>query len=261
MSRAEDLFERNIMALGARLSERTAAALAFVLYAGVGLALPVTFSWPTVFLIYANFLATMLAGFVLLGWLTVQLQARDRRHLLEWTTNLRHLTSEEFEWFVGEVFRREGWAVRETGHQDRADGNIDLELTRDGTRMVAQCKRWVSWFVDVDEIRRFAGTLMREKLHANSGIFVTLSDFTQQARHEASQLGILLVDRHDLHSRVEKLRRVEPCPICQCPMILDRSKQGWWFRCVATRCEGKRDLGREPGAALEFLVRGPVATR
>ena len=54
--------------------------------------------------------------------------------------------------------------------------------------------------------------------------------------------------------RLEAVRKVEPCPRCGESMLLGRSAHGWWFRCVATGCSGKRDLGNEPGRAVEFLT-------
>ena len=42
------------------------------------------------------------------------------------------LSAEEFEWLVGELFRREGWKVEETGRQESPDGSIDLDLVRAG---------------------------------------------------------------------------------------------------------------------------------
>jgi HJR/Mrr/RecB family endonuclease len=254
MSKSDDFFERILWALVTRISGRTAAALAFLLYAGGGLTLPLALHWPVLNLVVANFLATMLAGLVILGWLVVQLQGRDRRHLLEWTTNLHLLTAEEFEWLVGEVFRREGWKVRETGRQNGPDGGVDLELVRGGQRVIVQCKRWWSTPVGVKEVREFAGTLMREALPPSAGIFVTLSDFTEPARKEAQTIGITLVDNRDLYSRIDKVRRAEPCEICKKPMILARSSRGWWFRCVAPGCQGKRDLGSDPGRAVDLLT-------
>ncbi len=258
MSKPDEFFERILMAVVTRISGRALMALAFLLYAGGGLALPLALDWPVPGLVVANLLGTMLAGLVILAWFAVQLQARDRRHLVEWTTNLRLLTAEEFEWLVGEVFRREGWEVRETGRQDGPDGNVDLELTHDGQRMIVQCKRWVPRLVSVNEIRKFAGTLMREGLAGSAGIFVTLSDFTDQARAEAETIGITLVDNRYLYSRIEMVRRAEPCDICQKPMILARSSRGWWLRCVAVGCQGKRDLGSDPGPAVDLLTQPPV---
>lgn len=256
MSKSDDLSERILMAV-VRTSGYTVAALALLFYGG-GLALPLALDWPVLGLVVANLLGTMLAGLVILAWLEVQVEARVRRHLVEWTTSLRLLTAEEFEWLVGEVFRREGWEVRETGRQDSPDGNIDLDLTRDDQRRIVQCKRWSSTLVSVDEVRKLAGTLMRENLAGSAGIFVTLSGFTETARAEARKIGITLVDNRGLYSRIEKVRRAEPCNICQKPMILARSSRGWWLRCVAAGCQGKRDLGGDPGRAVDLLTQPPV---
>ncbi len=245
------------MGLVTHVSGRSVVALTVLLYGGLGLALPLGLGWSVPYLISANVTGTMFAAAVSLGWLGLQIQTRDRRHLVEWTSNLRLLTSEEFEWLVGEVFRRDGWKVQETGRQDGPDGNIDLELTQGGRRLIVQCKRWVSFQVGVDEIRSFGGTLMREGLAGVDGIFVTLSDYTSQAREEASKLGLTLIDNRDLYARVERTRRNEPCPNCRAPMVLGRSGQGWWFRCVAPGCSGKRDLGNDPGRAVELLVQPP----
>jgi hypothetical protein len=256
MSRLDDLFERIFLATG-RMPGRAVAALALLFYAGVGLALPLALGLSVLGIVIANFFGTMLAGLVILGWLTVQVEAAKRRHLVDWTSNLRLLTAEEFEWLVGEVFRREGWKVQETGRQDAPDGNIDLELNREGQRVIVQCKRWTSTLVGIHEVREFGGTLRREGLPSNAGIFVTLSGFNEYAQSEAEKIGITLVDNHDLHDRIEKVRGVEPCPLCQKPMRLDYSSQGWWFHCVAG-CPGKRDLGKDPGRAVEFLTQPPT---
>ncbi len=258
MTAVEDLLHRGLIAFVERVHGAMVAATAFALYAGAGLLLPLARHWPAPVLAYANFVATMFAAFLILAWLEVQLRARDRRHLLEWTTNLRLLSSEEFEWFVGELFRRDGWSVRETGRQGAGDGNVDLKLERGTERRLVQCKRWSSWSVGVDDIRRFAGTLMREGLPGPAGVFVTLSSFTEQAAAEAARTGMTLVNGPDLLARAEQARRAEPCPVCRRPMLLDRSPRGWWFRCTWARCGGKRDLGNEPGAAVDLLTAGPA---
>jgi HJR/Mrr/RecB family endonuclease len=189
-----------------------------------------------------------------LAWFVAGVRASQRRLLVEWTSDLHLLNAEEFEWFVGEVFRRDGWQVKETGCQDAADGNIDLELTRDGKRMVAQCKRWTARPVGVGVVREFAGTLLREGLVGSDGLFVTLSDFTSQARSEAAKMGMVLVDKRDLYARAEKVRHSEDCPDCSTPMVLARSHRGWWMRCVASGCAGKRDLGNDPARAVDLLL-------
>lgn len=253
MQGEESFLERTLWVFLSRISGRTAVVLGTCLY-GLGVALPLIFHWKLPYLVELNAVCTVWAFLILTGWYTVRLRRAQRRNLLEWTSNLRLLTAEEFEWMVGEVFRRKGWTVKETGRQDAADGNIDLELSREGRRAIVQCKRWTSQLVGVKEIREFAGTLMREGLEGNAGWFVTLSDFTSQARSDAKQLGIELIDKHDLYSRIEEVRRTEPCPICETPMIVDHSRFGWWMRCNKDGCNGKRDLASEPGRVIDLLT-------
>jgi hypothetical protein len=254
MSKLDDRIERLLVGFAARATGRVIVAVAVLLYGGIGLALPLAFGWSVSWLVSANVTGTLLAGALLLVWLGVQVRASQRRHLVEWTSNLRLLDSEEFEWLVGELFRREGWKVEELGRRDGPDGNIDLRLTRGGVHSIVQCKRWTSWLVGVDEVRAFGGTLMREGLTGSAGVFVTLSDFTEQARAEATRIGLTLVDRRDLYARVENVRRQEACPSCGASMVLDRSSRGWWFRCVTQGCIGKRDLGTDPARAVELLT-------
>jgi hypothetical protein len=229
-------------------------ATCLALYPGVGLILPLAAHWRTPFLVEANGVGTVLAMVVGLAWFIAQIQAGERRHLLEWTTSLRVLDSTEFEWLVGEMFRREGWSVEETGTVGKPDGNIDLVLTRRGERRLVQCKRWTAKPVGVDDIRQFGGTLMRERLEGRDGVFVTLSTFTEQARQEAADTGIVVLDNKQLVSRIENVRRPEPCPACAQPMILSHSNRGWWLRCQAGGCLGKRDLGGDAGRAVQYLT-------
>src|SRR5438552_13111239 len=140
------------------------AAIAIVFYPCLGLLFPVALNWSMTQFVEANVMGVTVATLLTLGWLAAQVELTHRRHLLEWTTDLRLLNAGEFEWFVGETFRREGWTIAETGHQDSPDGNVDLKLRRKGERRIVQCKRWTSWEVGVDEIRSFAGTLLREDL-------------------------------------------------------------------------------------------------
>src|SRR5260370_17908332 len=124
-----------------------------------------------------------------------------------------------------------------------------MSVSGGGLRVIGQSKRWQTWAGWVGEMRGVAGTLVRQGLNGSAGLYVTLSDFTEQARAEAQTIGLTLVDNRDLFARVEKTRRREPCPICQEPMILDRSSRGWWLRWVASGCQGKRALGSDPRRA------------
>lgn len=254
MIEPEDRFDRLMLWLVTHLPGRAIAAIALGLYPGVALALPFALGWNQLGFVSANLVATILAAILVIWWLLLQLSARDRRHLLEWTSDLRLLDGQEFEWFVGQIYRRQGWKVVERGRQDQADGNIDLELTRGAERRLVQCKRWTVKWVGVNEVRGFVGTLAREKLPTSAGVFVTMSRFNRHAVAEAEAAGLELVDNVDLHRRAEQVRRPELCIKCQQPMVLDHSLHGWWFRCVTAGCAGKRQLDRDPGRAVAILT-------
>ena len=236
---------------------RTIAVIAGSCYLGIGLAAPILLGWPVSWLVTANIIGTALAGSLILFWFVVLVQRAQRRHLVEWTTDLRHLSSTEFEWFVGELLRREGWTVEEIGQPGAPDGGVDLVIRRGKEKALVQCKRWESKHVGVELVRAFAGVVAREGASTNSSIFVTLSEFTPFAVDEAGRLGITLWDHRDLFTRAEQQRRPDPCPVCGDPMLLDRSARGWWFRCVRPSCSGKRDIGRDPAVAVELLTLPP----
>jgi restriction system protein len=248
----DDVLTRTI----GRLPASAALLLGAAIYVVIGLVWPLSIGALGFLFVSLNVFGVVLGWFVILAWTVSRVEAGWRRHLLEWTTDLRLLSAQEFEWIVGEVLRREGWDVEETGREGTADGNVDLRIRRAGQELLVQCKRWQSWSVGVDEVRKLAGTLMREGLPGKAGIFVTLSRFTEPAVAEAAKLGIELVDNRELLRRIEKVRATEPCPICATPMLLDRSPHGWWLRCPgwANGCKGKRDLGAHPGRALDLLL-------
>lgn len=250
--------DRALYTFASRVSGRVVAGLAFLLYPGLGLIMPLILGWSDNWVFGVNVVATMAAGLLVLVWFVDRLERSHRRHLLDWTSNLRLLSAEEFEWFVGEVFRREGWSVRETGSQSRADGNIDLELLNGRQRRLVQCKRWQSWQVSVADVRAFGGALLREGRQGSDGIFVTLSDFNEHAMEEAKRIGISLIDGRELFRRAEAVRRNEPCPNCASPMTLSRSERGWWFRCTAAGCKGKRHLDADVGRAVDLLTQPPI---
>lgn len=255
MKQDEGVLDRAIWGLVHSAPGGFVLALVLLLYPGLGLILPLALGLPGFYVAVLNLVCVVFAAVIGLAWTGSLFEAVHRRTLLDWTTNLRNLDSREFEWLVGELFRREGWSVRETGSPDSADGNIDLRLSRDGREVLVQCKRWQSYFVQVSDIREFLGTLARERLPTDAGIFVTLSRFTEQARQESAQAGLSLIDGAELHGRIERVRSTEPCPQCGAQMILAKSQFGWWLRCPTEGCGGKRDLSREPAAAVELLMR------
>jgi HJR/Mrr/RecB family endonuclease len=247
----------------------TAALLiAGAVYAGLGLALPLLVDAAALLFIGCNVTGAVLGWAITLAWLFPWAEARLRRQLIEQTTSLRSLSAVEFELLVGELLRREGWDVEETGGHGEPDGNVDLRIRRDGRLRLVQCKRWTSRQIGVDEIRKLAGTLLREDLSGSNGVLVTSSGFTQAAIAEATEIGIELVGSHDLLRRLQDAGATQllasadniqggyPCPNCSAPMIVAHSPHGWWLHCPRyyDGCTGKRNLGADPRRALQLLA-------
>jgi HJR/Mrr/RecB family endonuclease len=244
-----------IVRVVARIPGKIVGAVAVSIYA-LTLMVPLALDARPLAIVEWNVLGALVALVLAMAWFITELELRDRRHLVDWTTNLSSLNAQEFEWVVAELFRRKTWKVLEVGRHGEPDGNVDLELNSGDVRMLVQCKRW-SALVGVGEIRKFGGTLLREGLQGKDGIFVALSGYTEQAKAEGEKTGMRLVDGRRLQQEMDAARRTEPCPVCGEAMVLDRSVHGWWFRCTITPCKGKRDLGGDPGKAVALLLERP----
>jgi restriction system protein len=116
--------------------------------------------------------------------------------------DLRALTWREFEAIVGEAFRRQGYAVTETG-QGGPDGGVDLMLTRDGQRYLVQCKQYRTWTVSVRIVREIFGVVAARK--ADGAIVVTTGKFTNDAVDFAKGQPIELIDGRRLEAMVREI--------------------------------------------------------
>ncbi len=167
--------------------------------------------------------------------------ARRKRRLLETRTDLDSLAAtgwRAFERLVGEAFRRQGYAVEETG-LGGADGGIDLILRREGRRTLVQCKQWRRDRVAVNVVREMYGLLAHHQ--ADKVIIAAWGVFTPDAARFANGKPIELIDGETLlamirsvqatpHSSAPKERHVEPfsaaaaskqpeCPKCGSSMV------------------------------------------
>lgn len=124
----------------------------------------------------------------------------DQIHYEEAT--LTQLSWKEFELLVGEAFRQRGYAVVETG--DGADGGIDLVMTKNGERVLVQCKHWKSTKVTVMVIRELLGVMTSQR--AKAGFVVTSGSFTREAESFARRNGITLIGRDELHRMIQSVR-------------------------------------------------------
>jgi hypothetical protein len=127
----------------------------------------------------------------ILDLLGVKRQARNGGSgLLE---DLRSMSGVAFEQWTANLFTKHGYTVSAT--RVVGDHGIDLEMEREGRRVVVQCKRW-SDTVGEPAVREFYGALLNAK--ADSGIFVTTSAFSTQARQFVVQKPITLFDLSSL---------------------------------------------------------------
>ena len=117
---------------------------------------------------------------------------------------IRDMTWREFEMFVGEVFRRKGFRVRETGGYG-ADGGVDLELSAGSDRYLVQCKRWRANRGDAPTVRELYGVMAATG--ASGGFVVTSGEFTQEATAFAEGRNIELIGLPQL---IGLLRDVRP---------------------------------------------------
>ena len=100
----------------------------------------------------------------------------------------------EFERLVGAWFEQRGFRVSETA--SGADGGVDLYATRDGERVLIQCKHWRARKVGVEPVRELYGVLAASR---GAGAYVVTSgEFTKAAREFAQGRVIELVDGSEL---------------------------------------------------------------
>jgi restriction system protein len=151
-------------------------------------------------------LAWLALGACWLGAFISYLKQRSRKQLLETQTGLdsiRAMSWQSFEMLVGEAFRRQGYAVQETG-LGGADGGIDLVLNKAGTTTLVQCKQWRSRQVTVNVVREMYGLLAH---HGASEVkIVAIGDYTDDARRFAQGKPIELIQGETLLAMVRAVQ-------------------------------------------------------
>ncbi|NVZ11675.1 restriction endonuclease, partial [Allochromatium humboldtianum] len=136
----------------------------------------------------------LLPAIFTLGALVSVLRRRKRAKLYQDVARtpsqqaLESLTWHEFELLIGEWFRRQGYAVVETGGVGEPDGGIDLVLSKQNQTYLVQCKQWKALQVGVTVVRELMGVMAVR--NANGGFVVTSGRFTDEARRFAEQAKI-----------------------------------------------------------------------
>jgi restriction system protein len=196
---------------------QVSATLAVVAFAGLRWVLPNVAFENSFFATFAKAASGLswfaLIGFGILAGLSALLAAK-KRALLDGQRDLeslRALSWQQFEWMVGEAYRRQGYSVEES-LAGGADGGIDIILRKDGQTSLVQCKRWKTQSVGAAVIREMFGLLAHHR--ADYVIVVTSGQFTREALAFAENKPIDLIDGRALLTLVQTL---QAAPITNAP--------------------------------------------
>lgn len=189
----------------------------------------------------------LLPAIFTLGALVSVLRRRKRAKLYQDVSRtpsqqaLESLTWHEFELLIGEWFRRQGYAVVETGGVGEPDGGVDLVLSKQNQTYLVQCKQWKALQVGVTVVRELMGVMAVQ--NASGGFVVTSGRFTDEARRFAEQAKIILIDGRQLTGLLRQQSRVSAahpavqsapvspetapaCPKCGAGMVMRTASRG-----------------------------------
>jgi restriction system protein len=113
--------------------------------------------------------------------------------------SLNDMSWRDFEFLVGEYFRRRHFSVEET--KDGADGGVDLIAKKGREKYLIQCKQWKVPIVRVNVVRELLGVVVGAG--ATGGIVVTSGEFTKDAITFARANNIMLLDGKELHKNMK----------------------------------------------------------
>ena len=204
----------------------------------------------------AYFFIVMFLFAAFLSFLTQKIRSK-RFKTTRSMSDLRSLTWRQFESFIGELFREQGYFVMET--PEGPDNGVDLVLRKDGEKTYVQCKHWKAASVGVGKIRELLGSMTAGGAH--NGIFVTSGYYTNPASEFARESGIKLLDGDDLahfmgdithegmgRSNITENATSVVCPVCDAPMVKRIAKRGlnkgnaFWGCSKFPQCRGIRQV-------------------
>ena len=166
---------------------------------------------------------------------------------------VKDLSWQDFESYVAEHYRQQGFAVTEAG-RGGADDGMDLILKRDGKVFIVECKQWRTQQVGVKIVDKLARVISAKG--ATGGILVTTGGYTAEAKSRARETAIELVDGNRLlGSQVAQpaadqwpLSAAPACPKCGGTMrrkIARRGKhdgESFWGCSAYPKCHGIVDI-------------------
>jgi len=127
---------------------------------------------------------------------------RPRRRSL---VTLRVLPRHRFELLVGEAFGRQGYVVEPRGSR-APEGDVDLELWREGRKSIVVCRHWQARQVGIELIRELHEILKFER--ADEAIFLSSGSYTHDAWQFAQSKPLRLIDGDRLLNLLEGMEDV-----------------------------------------------------
>ncbi len=142
----------------------------------------------------------------------------------------------QFEKLLEAAYRARGYGVERRGGA-KADGGIDLVITKEGETIAVQCKHWKKWVVRVRLVREMIGALKVAGIQ--KAIIITLKGFTNDAQSLAAEHGIQILTEKDVLALLESVGAHDDalfqellndqrkfCPRCEGEMVLRTATRG-----------------------------------
>ncbi len=120
--------------------------------------------------------------------------------------DIKSMRWQQFEFLVGEYYRRKGYSVTEAGGNS-PDGGIDLVAQKNGEKIVVQCKHWKAYKVDVKVARELYGVMVDAT--ASRAVLITSGSFTQPAFDFVVDKPIDLIDGPKLAKLIADVRSAQ----------------------------------------------------
>ena len=118
-------------------------------------------------------------------------------------SDLKRMDPFKFETYVAKLYKSMGYSVQQT--KRTGDGGKDIVATKDGQTYYIECKRY-SRPISSNKMRDFVGACVLGGKEVK-GIYVTTSDFTNDAKSAAKRIGIQMVDGNKLMNMIKSSQK------------------------------------------------------
>ncbi|HCG8095744.1 restriction endonuclease [Vibrio parahaemolyticus] len=154
------------------------------------------------------------------------------------TKPMNSLSWIEFESYIGEYFKHQGYKVKQD-LSHKPDGGVDIWLTKDGELTLVQCKHWKVRKVGIQVLREMYAVMIENQ--ASKMMIITSGNFTSEAVAYAQGKRLWLINgselvhmiedgRNFVNNPIEKSVVVEPkqtlCPNCQSVLVERVARRG-----------------------------------